>query len=217
MGSDVSVDLSDIGVTLGLDLGSDPNRPLAVEIGGPMNTPLELLVGGPENLPVVVNLGLNLAAGGTGTPLVADLGLSNVVADLGLDNIVADLGLDNVNVAVGGTGTPLVVDLGLDNIKVDLGLDNINACLSLAIKEIPSVRVHLPAKSEFGFSLFGVSVFNFTFKGDTMLITEDNPPRMFLHPEETAPPSAYHSNFASSEVDSDVAYTVTLREEADET
>ena len=92
--------------------------------------------------------------------------------DLGLDNIKANLGLDNVK-----------VDLGLDDVNVDLGLDNVNVCLSLAVTQVPRVKVHVPTKWEFGFCLFGKPILAYTFAGETMFATEDNPPRIFRQPD----------------------------------
>jgi hypothetical protein len=202
----VEVDLSDLQVLNPFRIGG---------VGGDIGLDLEL--GGVEGgVPLAVNFGLtgvnpfgvNLGPLDitlrpldiTLRPLTVDLGLNDINLDIGSEPnkpLVVDLGLDNVK-----------IDLGLDNIKVDLGLDNINACLSLAVTELPRVRVHMPTKSEFGFNLFGKPIFSFTFKGDAMVATEDNPPRVFLQPEEGAPPT--HD-------DSEVAYTVTLGDESDET
>lgn len=104
--------------------------------------------------------------------------------DMGLDNVKveADLGLDDVNVDLSGS-----MDLGLDDINIDLGLDNINACLSFAIKELPSMRVHFPTDYEFGLKLFGLSVFNFHICGKSMIVTEDNPRKMFYTPGRRDP------------------------------
>ncbi len=103
--------------------------------------------------------------------------------DMGLDNVKveADVGLDDVNIDanVGLNGS---LDLGLDDVNVDLGLDNINACLSFAVKELPSMRVHFPTDYEFGLKLFGLSVFNFHICGKSMIVTEDNPRKIFYTP-----------------------------------
>ena len=213
--------LEDVNV----EIGGIPNRPLDVDLGlevGGMETPVGLEFGGGES-PIDVDLGLEVG-GIPDQPLDVDLGLEvgGTETPVGLEfgggenPIVIDVGLDDINLEVGGGENPIAVDLGLDDINVDLGLDNINVCLSLALTEIPSARVHLPAKYEFGFNLFGVSIFNFNFKGDTALITEDNPPRIFHQPEELAPPMQGSSDLPYSAGGSDIAYTVKLNEEADE-
>jgi hypothetical protein len=126
-------------------------------------------------------------------PIEVDVGLDPVEVDLGLDNIKADLELTGerdrpVTIGLAGdpehpvTINPVTIDLGLDNIRADLGLDDINVCLSLAMTQIPNVRVHLPTKYKFGFSLFGVRIVDLSFSGETMLVTEDNPPRIFQGP-----------------------------------
>ena len=72
---------------------------------------------------------------------------------------------------IGNPKEPVTFDLGLDKI-----------CVSLALTQIPRVRVHIPTRYDFGFCLFGIPIFNFRFAGETMLITEDNPPRIFYKP-----------------------------------
>lgn len=115
-------------------------------------------------------------------PLEIDLGFPDTITvDMGLDDINVqlsgsfnmDMGLDDVN-----------VDLGLDNInaKVDMGLDNINVCMSMSLKELPSMKMHFPMNYEFGLELFGLKVFNFGINGKSMIITEDNPTRLFYRP-----------------------------------
>ncbi len=91
--------------------------------------------------------------------------------DLGLNDIKADLGLNDIK-----------ADLGLDNVKVDLGLDKVNACVSLAIKEVPPLRIQIPNNYKMGFEFLGIPIFAFTLCGKTMLLTEDNPTRFFREP-----------------------------------
>ena len=91
--------------------------------------------------------------------------------DAGLNDINADIGLSDVN-----------VDLGLDNVKVDIGLDDVNACISIAIKEVPPLRVQVPTNYDLGFRLFGIPIFGFSLCGKTMILTEDNPTRFFRKP-----------------------------------
>ncbi len=101
--------------------------------------------------------------------------------------LTIDAGLDDVNVGLtGNRDQPVTIDLGLDHIKiaveplkVDMGLDDINVCLGLALTQIPRVRIHVPTRYEFGLNLFSVPIFNFMIGGETMLVTEDNPPRLF--------------------------------------
>jgi len=57
-----------------------------------------------------------------------------------------------------------------------------------ALTEIPRVRVHLPTRHDFGFSLFGIRIFNFTINSELMLETQDNPPRIFHQPVPHEPP-----------------------------
>ena len=200
-------DVPEIPKDFTLALGSSTTQPITLdlELGGVEGgVPLELNFGLTGVNPLGVNLGpLDITLRPldiTLRPLTVNLGLDNINLDIGSEPnkpLVVDLGLDNVK-----------VDLGLDNIKVDLGLDNINACLSLAVTEVPRVRVHMPTKSEFGFNLFGKPIFSFTFKGDAMVATEDNPPRVFFQSEEDAP---------LPDRGDDVAYTVTLDDESDET
>ena len=113
-----------------------------------------------------------------------DMGLDNINVDMGLDNINADLGLDAINATVdaGLDKINAKIDAGLDNIKLDMGLNNINACLNFGIKEIPSVRVHLPTKYEFGIKVIGLKIFSFFINGKSMLVTEDNPVKVFHKP-----------------------------------
>ena len=114
-----------------------------------------------------IGVGLTVV-GNAAQPVTVDLGLDDINIDLGaihIDPLTIDLGLDDVNIAI-------------DPLKVDLGLDNVNVCLSLGITEFPRMQIHVPTKYDFGFCLFGLRVFNFTFAGETMLVTQDNPPRM---------------------------------------
>jgi hypothetical protein len=87
-----------------------------------------------------------------------------------------DMGLNDVN-----------VDMGLDNMKVDMGLDNVNVCMSFAIKEFPSMRMTMPMDYNFGIKMMGMEVLGFSICGKSMMITEDNPKRMFYTPTRKAP------------------------------
>lgn len=87
---------------------------------------------------------------------------------------------------------PIKVDMGLDNInmesKIDMGLDNIKAdlCLSVGIREFPKMRIHFPVNYEFGLELFGMRVFNFSICGKSMVVTEDNPVKLFHAPHSSS-------------------------------
>jgi hypothetical protein len=165
-------------------------------------TPLQIT--GNTSSPLTVDAGLddiNVAlVGDANKPVAFDLGLDDVNVDLGLignpdQPVTIDLGLDDVNVELGLIGNPdqpVTIDLGLDDVNVDLGLDNVNVCLSLALTEIPRVRLHLPTKYDFGVCLFGLKIVNFSFAGESMLVTEDNPPRVF-HSPRARPAQARHA------------------------
>jgi len=148
-----------------------------------------------------------------GLDVDADLGLDdiNINANMGLDNIKAeldsnmtvDMGLDDININMGLNNikaeldSNMTVDMGLDNMKMDIGLDNINACFSFAIKELPSMRMHFPMNYEFGLELLGMKVFNFCISGKSMVVTEDNPTRMFYEPrQQSTHTSRNPGNFA---------------------
>lgn len=192
-------------------LKGDADEPLpivAVVSGG--NDPIGLALEGLNDI--------NIDVGGTSTPI----GLQ--VSSPPNEPVVVDVGLDDINVDVGGTATPVglefsggerpvTVDLGLDDINLDMGLDKVNVCLSLAVTEIPRVRVHLPTKYEFGFNILGMSIFNFILKGEMMLVTEDNPPRIFYQPEEPSEPPGNSARSDDSENHSDATFTMRLDEE----
>jgi hypothetical protein len=112
-----------------------------------------------------------------------DIGLTLEGGD---KKIGVDLGLDNINAKIDIGLNPIQADFGLDNIKADFGLDNINACFSFGITEFPRMRVHLPTKYEFGLKILGINLFSFFINGKSMLITEDNPVRIFHKPMKKA-------------------------------
>jgi hypothetical protein len=128
----------------------------------------------------------------------------NITGGLGLGingTVVVDAGLDDVQLkATGDPARPIAIDIGLDDIqlkidplniklepvrltvdplKVDLGLDNVNVCLSLALTQLPRMQLHVPTKYNFGFSLLGVPIVDFGICGETSVVTDDNPPRIF--------------------------------------
>lgn len=140
----------------------------------------------------------------------ADIHASLDVAGVAGRPLFVDAGLDDVNVALtGNPAEPVTLDLGLDDIKVslagdpakpvrlDLGLDKI--CVKLALTEIPRVQVHIPTKYDFGFCLFGIPIFNFTLAGETMFVTQENPPRIFHSPAKRPPPARGHTGADSTE------------------
>jgi len=119
-----------------------------------------------------INLGGSMTTKMTLDPIT----IRPLEVDMGLDNVNVDMGLDNVK-----------VDMGLDKVKVDMGLDNINVCMSFAIKEFPSMRMHMPMDYSFGIKLFGMEMLGFSICGKSMIVTEDNPKRMFYTPTRKAP------------------------------
>jgi hypothetical protein len=161
----------------------------------PTNYTINLKATGDHNQPITIDAGLeDIGIGITGNAF------KPVAIDLGLDDV--NVHLDDLNLALtlkGDPKNPIAVDLGLDNVKIDLGLDNINVCLSLGLTEIPRIRLHLPTKYEFGFSLFGLKIFNFIFAGETMLVTEDNPPRLFQRPVAPHTSAQRRADVAESE------------------
>lgn len=143
--------------------------------------------------PIDLNVGLT---GSVGSPITLDAGLSDIGVTVTGDPshpLALDLGLS----ATGDPSKPIALDLGLnvhvdqldlkleplelklDPAKIDLGLDNINVCLSLAFTEFPRMQMHMPKKYNFGFTLFGMQVFNFSICGESSVITQENPPRIF--------------------------------------
>ena len=85
------------------------------------------------------------------------------------------MGLDDVN-----------VDMGLDDVNVDMGLDNINMCMSFAVTEFPSMRVHFPVDLDFGLKILGLPIINFGICGKAMVLTEDNPKKVFYTPKKSS-------------------------------
>jgi hypothetical protein len=150
---------------------------------------------------------------------------------LGLSGgVIIDAGLDDVNVhATGDPKQPIAVDLGLDNIhvkldpielkldpldikleplelkldpvKVDLGLDNVNVCMSVALTQFPKMRMHMPTKYDFGVTLLGIPLVKFSVAGETMIVTQDNPPRLFQKvPDEHTDRGAFKTETESRSI-----------------
>lgn len=147
-----------------------------------IDIPTEYLIHlNPVHLSGGIALGIN---GG----LILDAGLDDINVHATGDPtkpITVDLGLDNINVAIEPLKITLdPIQLKLDPVKVDLGLDNVNVCLSLAITQFPKMRVHVPTKYDFGVCLLGIPLVKFSVSGETMLVTQDNPPRLFQKVQE---------------------------------
>lgn len=77
-------------------------------------------------------------------------------------------------------GIPSTFDINIDKIpKIQLGLDpvTINPLdLNLSIKEIPSIRGHLPADFCIGLSIMGVELLSVRLCGEAQIITENYVP-----------------------------------------
>ena len=99
---------------------------------------------------------------------------SSMELDMGLDDVKIDMGLDK-----------MAMDLKSDS-KLDMGLDKVNICLNMGIKELPKMKFHMPMNYDFGFDFFGMKILNFSVKGKSMLVSEDNPTQMFYHPKKKA-------------------------------
>jgi len=138
-----------------------------VDVGLPQ--PLEIDMG-LDNINMSSSMFMNMS------PISIDMGLDNVNMDMNMDTNISfngsvDMGLDNVN-----------VDMGLDNVNVDMGLDNVNMCMSFAIKELPSMKMHFPLNMDFGIKVLGIPLLNFGICGKAMVVTEDNPKKIFYTP-----------------------------------
>jgi len=168
--------------------------------------------------PVNLTGGVGLTLGGS---VILDAGLDDIhVSATGDPNhpIAIDLGLDNIHIKVDPLRLTLdPLRITLDPMKVDLGLDHVNVCLSLAVTEFPRMRVHVPTRYDFGFSLFGIPVMKFTAGGETVVVTQDNPPRLFQQAETSSTDvSGFHggsrSRRASAELDTE-PFHIDIRED----
>lgn len=102
------------------------------------------------------------------------------------DSSIALTGDPDAPISLGPiTVNPLTVDLGLDDVNVDMGLDNINMCMSFVIKELPSMRMHFPVDLDFGLKILGLPIINFGIFGKAMVVTEDNPKKIFYTPKKS--------------------------------
>lgn len=89
-------------------------------------------------------------------------------------------------------GQPVLVNAGLDDMGLTLSGNpkeplKLDVCVGLAITQIPRIQVHIPTRYDIGFCLFGVPVFNLRVAGETMLLTQDNPPRICFKPPPKLP------------------------------
>jgi hypothetical protein len=63
------------------------------------------------------------------------------------------------------------IHIGVDTLpKIQLGVDPVE--LGVSIKEIPSIRGHLPADFTVGFSMMGIELFAIRLCGEAQMITE---------------------------------------------
>jgi len=73
------------------------------------------------------------------------------------------------------SGIPTTFTINIDRLpKIQLGVDPV--ALNLSIKELPSMRVHLPADFRVGLSLFGIELANVRLCGQAMAINEPYKP-----------------------------------------
>ena len=125
------------------------------------------------------------------SPVSVDMGLNNIDVDMDMNsNVNMDT---NSNINLNGK-----MDMGLDDVNVDMGLDNVNMCMSFAIKELPSMKMHFPINFDFGIKLLGLPILNFGICGKAMVVTEDNPKRLFQVPK----PPKFSTNTSAKKNDS---------------
>ena len=105
---------------------------------------------------------------------------ANVSADVTFDN---DLGVDV-------SGLPTTYTLDISNIpKIEIAPDAITLepitieplDISVSIKEIPSIRAHIPALFTLGFSVLGYELFCARLCGEAQVITEPYHPNPCEH------------------------------------
>jgi hypothetical protein len=178
-------------------VAGDPMLPIAVTAAGDGIHPIAVTAAGDGIHPIALTAAgdgihpIAVTAAGDGIHPIAVTAAVTAAGD-GINPIAVTAAGDGRNpiavTAAGDGRNPIALtadikleplDIKLEPVKIDLGLDNINVCLSLAVTEFPRMQVHLPSKYDFGFSLFGLPVVNFSICGESSLITEDNPPRVF--------------------------------------
>ena len=97
-------------------------------------------------------------------PFVLDGGIDSHLSG-GLDTRMS--GTIGANI----TGIPNTITLNIDRLpKIALGVDPVE--LSMRIKELPSMRVHLPADFRVGLSLLGMEMLTVRLCGQAMAINE---------------------------------------------
>ena len=90
-------------------------------------------------------------------------------------DIAGGLDLDaDINAAI---TIPTSYGIGIDRLpKIELGIDPVEirpVDLSLRLKEIPSIRLHLPADFKVGLALLGAEILTLRLCGKAQAITED--------------------------------------------
>lgn len=144
-------------------------------------------------------------------PVTIEAGLEDVYVDLAVTSAI-DVGLGDVNVDIqtlpvirlangvsdkGAAPLGAAVDVSIKEIPhVQIGLDPITVEpltvnlgpieLNLAIKEIPSVRVHLPLHFGLGLSILGHDLLSARVAGEAQIITELYEPNACEHCEGDA-------------------------------
>jgi hypothetical protein len=89
-------------------------------------------------------------------------------------HLAGTVGLDVVG-PVELAGIPDTFHIDVTNIpKIFLGIDPLD--VSVSIKEIPSIRAHLPANFTVGISLLGLQLFCIRLCGEAQVITEPYKP-----------------------------------------
>lgn len=104
-----------------------------------------------------------------------DLNLDGGVTLDGDMQIDSDLRIRELpRIEIGVTEIP-EVQIGITRIpKIKLGVDPVD--LSIRLKEIPSIRMHLPAQFRVGMSLLGRELMAISLCGEAQVITEDYVP-----------------------------------------
>ena len=97
--------------------------------------------------------------------------------------------VDNIGpvgpVSISGIPDKFTIDIDIKHIpKIDVGLDPITVnpvSLNISIKEIPSVRAHLPADFNLGLSILGLELLCLRLCGEAQIITEPFVPNPCEH------------------------------------
>jgi hypothetical protein len=133
---------------------------------------------------------------------VGGVGPVRVVTDPGAPFVAAvttpvpiHAAVDNIGpvgpVTISGIPDKFTIDVDIKHIpKIDIGLDPITVNpvgLNISIKEIPSVRAHLPADFNLGLSILGLELLCLKLCGEAQIITE---PYVANPCEHCGPPTA---------------------------